>query len=49
MYLILLLQMLGTWYLLNTASKCSYLIQHGTKVEPTVMTLTRSPDSDSTL
>ncbi|KAK5850194.1 hypothetical protein PBY51_014463 [Eleginops maclovinus] len=42
-------QMTGTWYLLNMASKCSYLINHGTKVEPTVMTLTRSPDSDQTL
>ncbi|XP_035508925.1 complement component C8 gamma chain [Morone saxatilis] len=37
-------QMTGTWYLLNTASKCSYLIKHGTQVEPTVMTLTNSPD-----
>ncbi|KAA8580865.1 hypothetical protein FQN60_013823 [Etheostoma spectabile] len=35
-------QMAGTWYLLNTASKCSYLMTHGTKVEPTVMTLTHS-------
>ncbi|XP_074478231.1 complement component C8 gamma chain [Sebastes fasciatus] len=42
-------QMTGTWYLLNTASKCSYLINHGTKVEPTVMTLTRSTASDQTL
>ncbi|XP_068438330.1 complement component C8 gamma chain [Clinocottus analis] len=37
-------QMTGTWYLLITASKCSYLMTHGTKVEPTVMTLTHSPD-----
>ncbi|XP_056290070.1 complement component C8 gamma chain [Pseudoliparis swirei] len=37
-------QMTGTWYLLNTASKCSYLINHGTKVEPTVVTLTLSPE-----
>ncbi|XP_026148032.1 complement component C8 gamma chain isoform X2 [Mastacembelus armatus] len=37
-------QMTGTWYLLNTASKCSYLINHGTKVEPTVMNLTLSSD-----
>lgn len=43
------LQMTGTWYLLNTASKCSYLINHGTKVEPTVMSLSRSSDSDQTL
>lgn len=42
-------QMTGTWYLLNTASKCSYLINHGTKVEPTVMTLTRSSPTDETL
>ncbi|XP_039983510.1 complement component C8 gamma chain isoform X2 [Xiphias gladius] len=42
-------QMTGTWHLLNTASKCSYLINHGTKVEPTVMTLTRSSASDQTL
>ncbi|KAM9839681.1 complement component C8 gamma chain [Aulostomus maculatus] len=42
-------QMTGTWYLLNTASKCSYLMNHGTKVEPTVMTLTFSPESDETL
>ncbi|KAM9826952.1 complement component C8 gamma chain [Neosynchiropus ocellatus] len=33
-------QMTGTWYLLNVASKCLHLINHGTKVEPTVMTLT---------
>ncbi|XP_054478948.1 complement component C8 gamma chain [Anoplopoma fimbria] len=37
-------QMAGTWYLLNTASKCSYLMNHGTKVEPTVMTLSLSTD-----
>lgn len=43
------LQMMGTWYLFTAASKCSYLIKHGTKVEPTVMTLAPSPDSDSTL
>uniref|UniRef100_A0A3Q3VWM1 Lipocalin/cytosolic fatty-acid binding domain-containing protein n=1 Tax=Mola mola TaxID=94237 RepID=A0A3Q3VWM1_MOLML len=42
-------QMMGTWYLLNTASKCSYLIKHGTKVEPTVLTFTRSSASDQTL
>ncbi|XP_068160536.1 complement component C8 gamma chain [Antennarius striatus] len=42
-------RMTGTWYLLNTASKCSYLINHGTKVEPTVMTLTHSSASDQTL
>ncbi|KAM9337220.1 complement component C8 gamma chain [Symphorus nematophorus] len=42
-------RMTGTWYLLNTASKCSYLINHGSAVEPTVMTITRSPDSDQTL
>ncbi|KAM6971694.1 complement component C8 gamma chain [Tautogolabrus adspersus] len=40
-------RMAGRWYLLNTASKCSFLINHGTKVEPTVMTLT--PNSDQTL
>ncbi|KAM4606407.1 complement component C8 gamma chain [Polymixia lowei] len=33
-------QMGGTWYLLNSASKCSHLMKHGTKVEPTVITLT---------
>uniref|UniRef100_A0A667X9D1 Complement component 8, gamma polypeptide n=1 Tax=Myripristis murdjan TaxID=586833 RepID=A0A667X9D1_9TELE len=32
-------QMGGTWYLLTSASKCSYLMKHGTKVEPTVMIL----------
>ncbi|CAF97962.1 unnamed protein product [Tetraodon nigroviridis] len=37
-------RMMGTWFLLITASKCSYLINHGTKVEPTVMTLARSSD-----
>lgn len=42
-------QMMGTWYLLITASKCPYLIKHGTKVEPTVMTLTASSTSDSTI
>ncbi|XP_010765051.1 complement component C8 gamma chain [Notothenia coriiceps] len=42
-------QMTGTWYLLITASKCSHLINHGTKVQQTVLTLTRSPDSDQTL
>ncbi|XP_017283940.1 complement component C8 gamma chain [Kryptolebias marmoratus] len=42
-------QMTGTWYLLNTASKCSYLINHGTSVEPTVMTLERPSASDQTL
>ncbi|XP_008299593.1 complement component C8 gamma chain [Stegastes partitus] len=42
-------QITGTWYLLNTASKCSHLINHGTKVEPTVMTLTRPADSVQTL
>ncbi|XP_059182858.1 complement component C8 gamma chain [Centropristis striata] len=35
-------QMTGTWYLLNTASKCTFLMKHGTSVEPTVMTLTRA-------
>ncbi|XP_077364894.1 complement component C8 gamma chain [Festucalex cinctus] len=42
-------QMTGTWYLLNTASKCSFLINHGTKVEPTVMTLTLPTTSDQSL
>ncbi|XP_013863898.1 complement component C8 gamma chain [Austrofundulus limnaeus] len=42
-------QMMGTWFLLNTASKCSYLIKHGTSVEPTVMMLTRHEASDQTL
>ncbi|TWW71098.1 Complement component C8 gamma chain [Takifugu flavidus] len=37
-------RMMGKWYLLIAASKCSYLMNHGTKVEPTVMTLTRSSD-----
>ncbi|KAM8823776.1 complement component C8 gamma chain [Spinachia spinachia] len=37
-------QMTGKWYLLNTASKCSYLMNHGTRVEPTVMKLTHSSD-----
>ncbi|TNN34147.1 Complement component C8 gamma chain [Liparis tanakae] len=38
------LLMTGTWYLLNTASKCSHLMNHGMKVEPTVVTLTLSPE-----
>uniref|UniRef100_A0A672GT86 Complement component 8, gamma polypeptide n=1 Tax=Salarias fasciatus TaxID=181472 RepID=A0A672GT86_SALFA len=42
-------RMTGTWYLLITASKCSFLINHGTKVEPTVMTLTFSSESDQKL
>ncbi|XP_041670450.1 complement component C8 gamma chain [Cheilinus undulatus] len=42
-------RMTGRWYLLNTASKCSYLINHGTRVEPTVMTLTLSSSSDPTM
>uniref|UniRef100_A0A3Q4G662 Complement component 8, gamma polypeptide n=1 Tax=Neolamprologus brichardi TaxID=32507 RepID=A0A3Q4G662_NEOBR len=42
-------RMLGTWYLLNTASKCSYLVNHGTKVEPTVITITRTATSNETL
>ncbi|XP_068604227.1 complement component C8 gamma chain [Brachionichthys hirsutus] len=42
-------RMTGTWYLLNTASKCAYLMNHGTKVEPTVMTLTHHSASDQTL
>lgn len=37
-------QMTGKWYLLNIASKCSYLMKHGSKVEPTVMTLTGPSD-----
>lgn len=41
--------MLGTWYLLNTASKCSYLVNHGTKVEPTVITIARTATSNETL
>ncbi|KAI4806640.1 hypothetical protein KUCAC02_017457 [Chaenocephalus aceratus] len=47
--LIDLAPMTGRWYLLNMASKCSHLINHGTKVQPTVLTLTRSPDSDQTM
>ncbi|XP_071341525.1 complement component C8 gamma chain [Trachinotus anak] len=42
-------RMTGRWYLLNTASKCSYLINHGTSVEPTVMNIASSPASDGTL
>ncbi|KAG7524975.1 hypothetical protein JOB18_019946 [Solea senegalensis] len=42
-------RMMGRWYLLNTASKCSYLMNHGTKVEPTVMHLSRPSASDPTL
>ncbi|KAF1372914.1 hypothetical protein PFLUV_G00254850 [Perca fluviatilis] len=42
-------QMAGIWYLINTASKCSYLMTHGTKVEPTLMNLTLSSASDQTL
>lgn len=43
-FLLSVLQMMGKWYLLIAASKCSYLMNHGTKVEPTVMTLARSSD-----
>lgn len=32
-------QMLGKWYLLNVASKCSYLMTPGNKLEATTMTL----------
>ncbi|XP_029005306.1 complement component C8 gamma chain [Betta splendens] len=42
-------KMTGKWYLLNTASKCSYLMTHGTAVEPTVITLTYSPSATDTL
>ncbi|XP_034038225.1 complement component C8 gamma chain [Thalassophryne amazonica] len=42
-------QMSGTWYLLNTASKCSYLVKHGTKVEPTVMVLSAPSDQKLTV
>ncbi|XP_056155674.1 complement component C8 gamma chain [Lampris incognitus] len=42
-------QMGGTWYLLSAASKCSYLMRHGTKVEPTVMTLTPPSATDVTM
>ncbi|RVE58893.1 hypothetical protein OJAV_G00198820 [Oryzias javanicus] len=42
-------QMTGRWYLLIASSKCPYLLKHGTKVEPTVMTLTRSSASDQIL
>ncbi|KAM9332611.1 complement component C8 gamma chain [Pholidichthys leucotaenia] len=41
--------MTGKWYLLYTASKCSYLINRGTSVEPTVMTLSISPESNQML
>ncbi|XP_069561621.1 complement component C8 gamma chain [Brachyistius frenatus] len=37
-------QMTGIWYLLNTASKCSHLMNHGTKVEPTVVNFTLASD-----
>uniref|UniRef100_A0A3B3IJV8 Complement component 8, gamma polypeptide n=1 Tax=Oryzias latipes TaxID=8090 RepID=A0A3B3IJV8_ORYLA len=42
-------QMTGTWYLLIASSKCPYLLKHGTNVQPTVMTLTRSSASDQIL
>ncbi|KAK2859367.1 hypothetical protein Q5P01_003987 [Channa striata] len=42
-------QMTGRWYLLNSASKCTYLINHGTKVEPTVINLTYSITSNQTV
>ncbi|KAM3860420.1 complement component C8 gamma chain [Diretmus argenteus] len=42
-------QMGGTWYLLNSASKCSYLMKHGTKVEPTVITFTAPSKADDPL
>ncbi|KAM6976863.1 complement component C8 gamma chain [Aplochiton taeniatus] len=32
--------MTGTWYLLNAASKCPFLLKQGRSVEATVMTLT---------
>lgn len=33
-------RMTGKWFLLNAASKCPYLVRQGSRVEPTVMTLT---------
>ncbi|XP_046879544.1 complement component C8 gamma chain [Hypomesus transpacificus] len=33
-------QMAGTWYLSSVASKCSYLMTHGSSVEAVVLTLT---------
>ncbi|TSL10160.1 Methionine-R-sulfoxide reductase B2, mitochondrial [Bagarius yarrelli] len=33
-------QMSGKWYLLSVASRCKYLLEHGFKVEGTIMTLT---------
>ncbi|XP_026220155.1 complement component C8 gamma chain [Anabas testudineus] len=40
-------QMTGTWYLLNIASKCPYLLKHGTKVEPTVIALKYSASNQT--
>ncbi|XP_028289369.1 complement component C8 gamma chain [Parambassis ranga] len=42
-------RMTGTWYLINVASKCAYLINHGISVEPTTMTLTRPNNPGQTL
>lgn len=47
--ILFVLQMTGTWFLLNTASKCSFLIRHGSKVEPTLIRLTYSAASNRTL
>ncbi|KAK3541060.1 hypothetical protein QTP86_012333 [Hemibagrus guttatus] len=33
-------QVSGKWYLLSVASRCKYLLEHGYKVEGTIMTLT---------
>ncbi|XP_041717604.1 complement component C8 gamma chain isoform X1 [Coregonus clupeaformis] len=40
-------QMGGTWYLVNAASKCNFLMKNGLKVEATVMTL-MPPSSPNT-
>ncbi|XP_041824985.1 complement component C8 gamma chain [Melanotaenia boesemani] len=42
-------QMTGTWYLLNTATKCSALLKHGYKIEPTVLILSLSGEKLSVI
>uniref|UniRef100_A0A3B4TG85 Complement component 8, gamma polypeptide n=1 Tax=Seriola dumerili TaxID=41447 RepID=A0A3B4TG85_SERDU len=42
-------RMTGVWYLLNVASKCSYLMNHGTRAEPTHIEITCPLACDKTL
>ncbi|XP_027029697.2 complement component C8 gamma chain [Tachysurus fulvidraco] len=42
-------QMSGKWYLLSVASRCKYLLEHGFKVEGTIITLTAPVSSNEPL